>query len=38
MGGSVIWIVGTGGIVDSQLVMVLGSGLGTQFMVLGSKF
>ena len=36
MGGGVIRIVGTGGIVGSLLVTVLGSRLGTRFAVLGS--
>ena len=38
MGGGVIRIVGTGGIVDSRFVTVLGSRLGTRFAVLGSEF
>jgi hypothetical protein len=36
LGGGVIRIVGTGGIVGSLLVTVLGSRLGTRFSVLGS--
>jgi len=39
MGGGVIRMVGTGGIVDSPLfVTVLSSVLGTRFSVLGSGF
>ena len=38
VGGGVIWMVGTGGIVGSLLVTVLGSDLGTRFVVLGSWF
>ena len=36
VGGGVIRMVGTGGILGSLLVTVLGSGLGTRFSVLGS--
>ena len=37
MGGGVIWMVGTGGIVgNSPFVTVLSFALGTQFAVLGS--
>ena len=36
MGGGVIRIVGTGGIVGSLLMTVLSSHLGTRFTVLGS--
>jgi hypothetical protein len=38
VGGGVIRIVGTGGIVDSWLVTVLSSERGTRFSVLGSWF